>query len=127
MKVNTVFGEEEVPSKVCIKCGEEKPLTKFRVDTSTFTFEKRRPDCKACEKKYREELARVHANNTLPKPDVCECCGEIPKYWTLDHDHENEKPRGWICHKCNLGLSKFGDKDIHASGIEIAVVSPDLL
>ncbi len=27
----------------------------------------------------------------------------------MDHDHENSKLRGWLCNKCNVGISCFYD------------------
>jgi hypothetical protein len=27
----------------------------------------------------------------------------------MDHDHQKECFRGWICERCNIGLGKFGD------------------
>ena len=29
--------------------------------------------------------------------------------WVLDHDHEQETFRGWLCHKCNRALGGFDD------------------
>ena len=29
--------------------------------------------------------------------------------WVLDHCHETETFRGWVCHHCNTGLGAFSD------------------
>ena len=29
--------------------------------------------------------------------------------WVLDHCHETETFRGWLCHKCNRALGGFDD------------------
>lgn len=47
-------------------------------------------------------------------PDACECCGtpikDCPKQiLVMDHDHDTETFRGWICEKCNIGIGKLGD------------------
>ena len=35
--------------------------------------------------------------------NLCECCGEFAKLH-LDHCHETEAFRGWVCHGCNTGM-----------------------
>jgi len=50
---------------------------------------------------------------TRPEPRTCECCGGPPPNRTnrlnLDHDHETGEFRGWLCHRCNLGIGWLGD------------------
>ena len=47
---------------------------------------------------------------TRPCPTVCECCKKpSDKALALDHDHETGAFRGWLCHKCNLGIGRLGD------------------
>lgn len=92
--------------KKCIYCEESKAITEFpkhslykdRLDTR----------CRSCIKeqsKIRKQLKKT----APPKPDRCECCGQKNKKLCLDHDHNTEKFRGWICDKCNTGLGKLGD------------------
>ena len=44
----------------------------------------------------------------MPADSVCQCCGKV-KPLQLDHEHENQTFRGWLCHKCNRALGGFDD------------------
>lgn len=46
-----------------------------------------------------------------PVPLLCEQCSNPPgiKGLALDHDHMTGKFRGWLCHRCNLGMGLLGD------------------
>lgn len=46
---------------------------------------------------------------TRPMPENCECCGKPFDKLKLDHDHDNDKFRGWLCHSCNVGIGALGD------------------
>jgi Recombination endonuclease VII len=35
--------------------------------------------------------------------------GRKDNHWCLDHNHENGKPRGILCHNCNMGIGNFKD------------------
>lgn len=64
--------------------------------------------CRHCIKKHAKIRKKLH-KNAPPKPELCECCGKVPFKWCLDHDHQSDKFRGWLCSKCNEGLGKLGD------------------
>lgn len=66
----------------------------------------------------REKLQRQRrAWRGLPHPDrpepaLCECCGGAPNGrggLHLDHNHKTGHFRGWLCHKCNVGIGHLGD------------------
>lgn len=43
------------------------------------------------------------AHGELPS-GPCEICGKHARKLRFDHDHETGRFRGWLCHKCNVGL-----------------------
>ena len=107
-----MWEEYEIKTKPCIYCKEEKPL-------NNYTKHKMMKDgldsrCKQCCRKLGRRT-RLLAKTAPPKPDVCECCGVNPEtkqykaYWVLDHDHDTDLFRGWLCDSCNIGLGLLGD------------------
>lgn len=101
--------EEEIDdeTKTCVYCFETKPLEDFpkhighkdNLDTR----------CRECIKEQSKIRAELH-KNAPPKPELCECCGKVPrKHMALDHDHETNNFRGWLCDKCNVGIGLLGD------------------
>lgn len=95
-------------TKVCFYCEKEKPLSDFQLDRGN-------PHhiCKVCHSnvnKIRHQIAKT----APPRPKICDCCGRDPSSRSkgkllMDHDHETNKFRGWICDLCNLGIGKLGD------------------
>ena len=62
----------------------------------------------------RESVWRVTGRPmpTRPRPEVCECCGQPPserKALCNDHDHGGGRFRGWLCHRCNVGIGMLDD------------------
>ena len=68
--------------------------------------------------KVRNELRKIHG---MPKKDYeCPICkkdesevagkgGLRNGAWVLDHCHDTETFRGWLCHSCNRALGGFSD------------------
>ena len=117
MKVNTLWGEEEFESKVCIKCGEEKLLTDYGIRNNRNEY---RNDCKKCQSQVGKEVKLLEKNHPYPDDGhQCPMCLRTKdqlshlfrdrRVWVLDHDHKTKQFRGWICNTCNTGLSRFGD------------------
>jgi hypothetical protein len=111
-----------VNGKVCKTCKEEKPLDAFG-NASGGNY--KHSSCKAC----LNHSARVRADlrKIIPPPPAdhrCPICdrGEAElknknnkknkTVWCLDHDHETDKFRGYICHSCNRALGMFQDDPI---------------
>lgn len=92
--------------KTCSYCGKRKNRGSF--PKHSMYKDKLDSRCRQCVKKHSKVRNKLH-KKAPPKPEVCECCGKIPYKWCLDHDHNDDSFRGWLCSKCNEGLGKLGD------------------
>ena len=121
MIINTLWGLEEVSdpqTKICRRCGEEKPLSKFgtsntfrssgnpndpndRGDTKIYRWRV----CNSCKSKAKVPAATVKLYKK-PETLVCPICEEkVDKSMIrLDHDHVKDYVRGFICNDCNVGM-----------------------
>lgn len=59
-------------------------------------------------RRSKNNTGRLEALAGRPRPERCECCGEIPTGPTAksrllrwDHSHETGGFRGWLCDSCN--------------------------
>lgn len=112
----------------CKKCKQELPLDQFYIKVKkyghgnlTHYYSTRCAPCEISTKKTIETLKKSH---TKPRHNVCACCGteassldaqggktsfKPNRFLVLDHCHETEQFRGWICQRCNVGLGGLGD------------------
>ncbi len=102
----------------CSKCRNLLPLS-FYSKSNGGNF--LRAECKSCNNKLskvRKVLYQKHGK--APEEYTCPIClgsEETVKgrgntkngSWVLDHCHETESFRGWLCHKCNRALGGFDD------------------
>ena len=118
-----VLGEDQLkpPVKRCVYCHEEKTLDKFPKHIShKDNLDTRCKECIRKQSKIRNQIKKT----APPKPEVCDCCGKIPLgsngkvKWCLDHNHQTNTFRGWLCERCNLGIGQLGD---NIDGVEKAV------
>ena len=101
----------------CNNCGVVQPVENFQHMESGEIKRK----CRSCARN-RADLIK-HLKKIHPYPDDDYCCpicnrtiDQIGRKgqkrlqnWVLDHCHETETFRGWLCHHCNTGLGAFKD------------------
>tara|TARA_R110000851_G_scaffold180268_1_gene327891 strand:+ start:1082 stop:1534 length:453 start_codon:yes stop_codon:yes gene_type:complete len=117
-------------TRLCPKCNIHKPKNMFcLVDLSYNGKGKKRTAkpagnalyCKLCKKVYTDALSRLHKENTKPVDQIfCDCCNikVKSKKFMLDHCHETNQFRGWVCRNCNSGIGNLGD---NVEGLENAI------
>ena len=108
---------EDVDSKVCIKCGINKPLSEYSIANNQYL----RTSCKKCMASDQRVRKRLHSKVGMPPDDhTCPICQQSAKEvagygglkagpWVLDHCHTNHVFRGWLCHNCNRALGLLKD------------------
>lgn len=108
---------------VCIKCDIRQPIANFQQMSYTKTGDAEiKRTCKSCQKGHRQIIASLRKENVYPQEASYECpickrtIDEVNKYnqkllgtWVLDHCHDTNTFRGYICKHCNDGLGGFRD------------------
>ena len=105
--------------KVCSKCNEYLPLSAFSPCSGGNYL---RAECRSCNTKMSAIRKKLKQEYGVPKKGyVCPICnlGEEKVLrsgtatsntpWVIDHCHDTETFRGWLCHKCNRALGGFDD------------------
>ena len=102
---------------VCINCNTRQPPDQFCHMPSGEIKRK----CRTCARNQSNLIKELKKANPYPDEDyTCPICDrhmdEISKHgqtrlqnWVLDHCHDTETFRGWLCHHCNVGLGAFSD------------------
>ena len=124
----TLWGEEEInDTRICIHCGEEKHVSEMEQSYQYTAGKGVRNECISCRKNIKKDLSRLKKEYAHLKPhitDICLICQRVGEDihransqgyhkkkdpWVLDHCHDKNVYRGWICNHCNNGLSGFKD------------------
>jgi len=104
--------------KVCSKCEEYLPLSSFSMTSGGNYL---RPECKKCNRYLHNVRQRLRKEHGMPHEGyICPICNKDAEQvkgkgntkngpWVLDHCHDTETFRGWLCHKCNRALGGFDD------------------
>ena len=99
-----------VETSVCKKCNQEKPITEYRLyRRATGDKDSRDSKCKQCSKDQQDVADRLRRTAPAYK-GTCACCGKDEDNPVLDHCHDTEIFRGWLCPPCNLGSGTLGDR-----------------
>ena len=96
-------------AKVCTKCNKLQPLSSFRLyRRATGDRNSRDSKCKSCSKHANAVIAKLRITAPV-STGHCECCSKASDRLVLDHCHDTEVFRGWLCPPCNLGIGVLGD------------------
>ena len=113
----TFTKEEVIDGLVCNSCGERQPVDQFRQRQSGEIKRK----CRTCSRNQSRLVKELKAKHPYPDKDYCcpICTRTIDEIgskgqkrlqnWVLDHCHDSETFRGWLCHHCNTALGAFSD------------------
>ena len=106
--------------KECSKCSRKLSLQHFSRHSGGNYL---RPECKKCNNELSKVRDRLKKKYGMPSEGYsCPICLGTEQEvkgrgntkngsWVLDHCHESEAFRGWLCHKCNRSLGGFDDDE----------------
>jgi hypothetical protein len=106
--------EDNSDRKTCTRCKEDRPLSLYNSEGGYL-----KSICIPCMKYAARTVYSLRKTIEEPSDDyLCPICnrgyqeiteGKRSQGWVLDHCHEKETFRGWLCHKCNRAIGCFSD------------------
>lgn len=104
----TIIGVENMWQE-CRVCGHLKHQSHFSLHNKLDKYARKvlKKECKECDNKNTKILYKLKKEHG-PAAENCQLCNKECKT-TLDHCHNSNKFRGWLCMECNIGLGKLGD------------------
>ena len=104
--------------KICNSCENEKPIDQFELTGYGYV----RNTCSRCRqrKKKPRRLSRIYKMSyqdlLIIKEDQdykCAICNvheeNVNRGLVIDHNHDTDRVRGWLCHNCNRAIGMLKD------------------
>lgn len=104
-----ILDHDPIETRECVDCKQIKPISKFRLCEKNKPHLGRRSECRSCENSEKRTIIKIRKQGIPPKPTHCQLCGKETDKLCIDHCHETEQFRGWICSYCNHTLGRLGD------------------
>ena len=110
-------GQTLIEAVTCNVCKSTQPISNFEIAASGSV----RRTCNSCRHGQSKIVTQLKRENPYPNEDYCcpicnrdmEQLAKLvqPMYnkWVLDHCHDTNTFRGWLCNSCNAGLGRFQD------------------
>ena len=102
-------------SKVCYICDEKLPISRFHrkkfTDKLGYSYDGHDHRCKSCQSDQMKVIRCLREGFASLRVPYCECCGisEDETQIMMDHDHDTNHFRGFVCKSCNRRLGLLGD------------------
>lgn len=106
--------------KRCNSCLEKKDIKDFYMYKTRVNKNNKNiilNHCKECKKKISNDMYKLKKLYNKPIHNYCYCCKKYCEKLILDHDHNTNQFRGWLCKSCNVGIGYLKD---NIEGVKMA-------
>ena len=100
-----------VSHKLCVECGKMLDSATGYINSKSQRTGKLylNSACRPCHNHRVNVVTKLKQKHAQPPAcSPCECCGRVSKLF-LDHSHDTDTFRGWICRECNSSIGLMGD------------------